>query len=285
MAQVGYGPLWPVLGPPPEKPFATLRVVDEGDEHWLNGVKVYPFPSDLPKVHDTCASGSSRTKAVGGTVALPEYGGFAVYLAEKCSAFGIWGGGLSEEQAQDRFVARATAALAATEAFAVEQQFMAGVGIGNNPHLADGNGNFPNGDTAVSVMDAFAILEDEIAKTGRRGVIHCTPAMLTKAGQQFLVLDAREGEVVTINGTRVVPGYGYVGRTQAPGHAAPSAKQAYIYATGPIDVRRTAVEVVPGTVAQALDRSVNTISYLVERGYVVDWDTVLQSGVLADRSL
>lgn len=289
MAQVGYGPLWPVLGPPPEKPFATLldvaRIVDEADEHWLNGVKVYPFPDDLPHTHDPCASGSSRSKIAGTSVPLPEFGGFAVYLQEVCSALGIWGGGLSDAEAQDRFVARATAAFTATEAWAVEREFMAGAALGNNPHLADGNGSFPVGNTAQSVMDAFAILEDEIAKTGRRGVIHCTPGMLTKAGQQFLVVDARLNELVTINGTRVVPGYGYVGLTQPAGHTAPTAKQGWIYATGPIDVRRTAIEIVPGNVAAALDRAQNTITYLVERGYVVDWDTVLQAAVLADRTI
>jgi hypothetical protein len=290
MAQVGYGPLYRVLGPPPERPFATLldaaRVIDEVDEHWLNGVKVYPFPPGPAKPHDPCSTGTLRTKSSDGTVPLPEFGGFSVYLEEQCSSVGIVGPGLTPEQIQERFVGRATAAFAALEPFAVEKEFMSGGALGNNPHLADGNGTFPTGNTAQSVVEAFAILEDLIAATGRRGIIHCTPGILTKAGQQFLVFDERSGEVRTVNGTRVVPGYGYVGNTTPVGHSAPaSAKQSWIYATGPVDVRRGEVFVVPERIEAALDRAQNTITFLVERNYVVDWDTVLQAAVLADRGI
>jgi hypothetical protein len=289
MASVGYGPLYRVLGPPPERPFATLldaaRVIDEVDEHWLNGVKVFPYPPGPAHSHDPCSTGTLRSKRVGGTVPLPEFGGFTVYLEDHCSSVGVVGPGLDVAGDQQRFTDRVLTAFGALEAFAVEQEFMAGGALGNNPHLSDGSATLPGGGGAHSVLDAFAILEDAIALTGRRGIIHCTPSVLTKAGQQFLVFDPRDGEIRTVNGTRVVPGYGYVGKTALVGQSAPSATQAWIYASGPIDVRRGDVMIVPENLSQALDRAQNTISYMAERNYVVDWDTVLHAAVLADRSI
>ena len=56
-------------------------------------------------------------------------------------------------------------------------------------------------------------------------------------------------------------------------------------ATGPIDIRRGDVEVLPPVIRQTLDRRTNVITYRVERDYLVDWDTVLQAAVLVDRTL
>lgn len=292
VGQVGYGPLWRIDGPLPLPPVYSLlntaRVISDADsggvERWINGVTVYPYPTDAAGVWDACAQGSEAVdKADGGSVSEPEFGAMVVYLAETCSSFGIWGQNLSNEEAQNRFTARATAAMAAVESSAVEAEFMAGAVLGNNPHLADGNGTINT--TATSVSNAIAYLENQIAETGRRGVIHMSPAAATKATVDRLLFV--DGQILhTILGTPIVPGYGYVGNSRPAGGApAPTAVQEYMYATGPIEVRRSTMFVLPETVSQALDRRTNTITYRAERYYTVDWDTELQVAVLTDRSI
>lgn len=294
MTGIGYGPLWVVDGPPPQPPLYSLlnsaRVVPDADaggvERWGNGVQVYPYPPGPGHVEDACASGSERDKDAGETVPLPSFAAMIVYLAETCSSLGIFGQGLSNAEAQDRFTARARSVLAAVESATVEREFYAGDVLGLNPFLADGNGTFPNGDTAADVVEAFGLLENEIAVSGRRGLIHVSPRLATTAKAAHLIdRDDRSGQVVTINGTIVVPGQGYADDAVHPvGHPVASTGEEWAYATGPVDVRRGAPELLPGTIAEALDRGSNTITYRVERPYVVDWDTVVQAAVLVDRT-
>lgn len=292
---MGYsGPPWRIDGPLPQAPPHTLlqvaRIVDDLDSggipRWINGVQVYPYPSDLPGAWDACNHGT-QTKSDGTPVGLPEFGAFTVYLGETCSSYGIWGAGLSDTEAQTRFNARVKAAFSATEAFAVEKEFMAGALMGLNPYLADGNGVINT--TAVSVLQAFVTLENLIAATGKRGVIHCSPGAAVIARDHHLIPTPDVGNMndtlYTINGNAVVPGFGYVGVSRPAGSTAPNANQEYIYATGPIEVRRSETYIMPGTVKEALDRAANTITYRAEREYVVDWDTTLQAAVRADRSL
>ncbi len=296
MTEIGCAPTWPVDGPVPSPPPYSLlsasRIVDDLDqtqvERWLNGVEVYPYVTGTARGWDAMKTGSNRlAKDEGDAISLPSFGALTVYLPETCSSFGIWGGGMSPEQAQDRFVARATAALAAVESAAIESELMSGDALGLQPHLGDGNGSFPNGNTATSVTNAIALLENEIAGTGRQGVIHCSPAFLTFAAQNRLIGPDPRGPggnpvLRTINGTVVVPGYGYVGQSDPDGRTASSTGQEWVYATGPVEVRRSPLILVPETVVQALDRAQNSITYRVERYVVASWDVVLQAAVLAD---
>lgn len=290
MTAVGYGPLWRVDGPPPQaRPYTLLgaaRIVPEAEERWANGVSVYPYPDELGAIHDACSAGTFREKGTGGTVPNPEFGAMTVWVAETCSSFGIFGEGLSAAEAQDRFVARASSVFGAVESTAVEREFLAGDVLGTQPFLADGDGTFPAASTAQTVVEGFALLEAEIAASGRRGLIHISPAVAIAASyRRILFEDARAGVLRTINGTTVVPGAGYQDASVHPaGKSAASGTQEWIYATGPVDVRRSETFVIPGDLSQALDRATNTITYLVERAYAVDWDTVVQASVKVDRA-
>lgn len=291
---MGYGSPWRIDGPLPQPPAHTLldvaRIVDDVDgagvARWGNGVVVYPYPTDAPGVWDTCNHGT-QTKSAGTAVPLPAFDAFTVYLPETCSSFGIWGAAMSDNDAQTRFNARVKASFAAVEAFGVEKEFMAGGTMGNNPHLADGNGTINT--TSQNVVQGFAYLEDKIALTGRKGVIHCSPSAATIARSHHLIPTPDTGKptdiLYTVNGTPVVPGYGYVGQSRPAGAPAPSATEEYMYATGPIEVRRSELMILPDNVAQALDRAANTITYRAERDYIVDWDTVLQVAARVDRAL
>jgi hypothetical protein len=290
-----FGPLWAIDGPPPQPPARSLltaaRIVPDADaggaERWGNGVEVYPYPPGPAGVHDACATGSDRVKQDGGLIPLPQFGAMTVYLSETCSSLGIFGEGLSNAQAQDRFVARARTALAAVESQAVEREFFAGDVLGLNPFLADGNGTFPNANTATNVTEAFALLEAEIASVGGSGMIHCSPRIITYASLAGLIIWPlnRGTQLYTLNGTLVVPGQGYVDDSVNPaGHSGAGNGNEWIYATGLVDIRRSDYEVLPDSLFQALDRETNLLTYRVERTYLVDWDTVLQSAVLVDRS-
>lgn len=288
MTAVGYGPLWRVDGPPPAPRLYTLlgaaRIVPEAEERWGNGISVYPYPDELGAIHDACSSGTYREKSTGGTVDSPSFGAYTVWVAETCSTLGIMGEGLSAQQAQDRFVARATSVFGAVESAAVEREFLAGDTLGTQPFLADGSGTFPAASTAQTVVEGFALLEAEIAGTGRAGMIHVSPAVALAASYRHILIEDRGGKLRTINGTTVVPGAGYQDSTVHPaGKSAATGTQEWIYATGPVDVRRGETFIVPGELSQAIDREVNVVTYLVERAYVVDWDTVLQSAVKVDR--
>jgi hypothetical protein len=306
---VGYGPLWVIDGPQPQKPRYTLvdscRVVDDldgkGIERWINGAEVYPFPplkdqatgDAASGAWDACARGSIPLvdKAAGGLLAIPQVGAMVIYLAETCTTSRITGSGMSDDQVQARFYQRAVQSYSAIESALLETEFMSGAKMPLNPFLADGNGTFPWGDVATSIVNGFARLEGEIAKSGKAGMIHCSPIAATFAQANRLVIpDDRNNVLRTINGTIVVNGAGYAAGATKPGvtvahpsaHTSASGTEEWIYATGLVEVRRSDIVQVPDLFYQALDRSTNTVTYRAERYYLVDWDGEVQAAVLVD---
>jgi hypothetical protein len=288
---VGYGPLYRIDGPLPLQPrygllqaasSESVRIIADVDEsgidRWINGVEVYPYPTDFPGVFDACATGSNvRDKSAGTLPSLPQFGALTVYLAETCTPRGI--------ADQAAFKARAVAAFSAVEGAAVEQEFLSGRNIPLNPHLADGNGTFPWGNTATTVANGFAVLENAIAASGRAGLIHASPATVTAAAVDHVVdVDPKSGVLRTMNGTVVIAGSGYAqGHPPLGVHPNATATQEWIYASGPVDIRRSEIFMIPENVSEAMDRAQNLVTYRAERYYVVDWDTVVQSAVLVDR--
>lgn len=290
--RVGSGPLWPVNGPPPvpplygllqaaAQPAAGVRFVPDTDgqgiDRWMNGIEVHPYPPGLADVWDSCSSGSAGgTKSEGAVIPLPQFGAYAVFQGIVCTMYQV--------PDQAAFKARAIVALEAVEGAAVAKQLMTGGhdSLLLSPHLSDGNGTFPLGSAATGVSYAIAKLEDEIAKSGKLGLIHCSPGVATIARERFAI-DNKTGVIRTINGNVVIPDAGYVGGATPFGQDAPGANQEWMFATGPIDIRRTEVFTTPDNVAEALDRSINKVVYRAERYYVVDWDTEVQAAVLVDR--
>lgn len=288
---VGYGPLYRIDGPPPVPPkygllqaasSESVRIIPDVDsggiDRWGNGVEVYPYPDDLADTFDQCATGSNiHSKSKGTDVPRPQFSAMTVYLAESCTSYKIW------DQAE--FKARAVTTLAAVEGAAIEKELMTGTNLPVNPHLSDGNGTFPWGNTATTVANGLAVLEIEIAKSGRAGLIHASPAVVSAASREYMVFNDPKSNVLrTVNGTVVIPGQGYAdGSHPLGGHPGAGVAQDWIYATGPIDIRRSEIFVIPDDVSAALDRATNEIVYRAERYVLVDWDTVVQAAVLVDR--
>lgn len=296
MTAVGFGPLERIDGPPPLAPeygllqaaaapgVRPVRVVPDGDR-WMNGVEVYPYPPNTGDVYDQCAPGSIQEAKDDGDIDIekPEFGAFAAFLPVTCTSYKVW--------SQDEYKARAVAVFSAVESAIVANELMNGTRLPSNPHLADGNGLFPNGDTVTNISEGIALLEREIALTYRQGIIHVSPQIVASLREPWAI-NNKDGSITTLNGTLVVPDAGYAAGSHPTGHAAATAKQEWIYATGPIDVRRSETFVMPESVSQALDRGTpggatmgkpNSITYRVERYYLVDWDVQLQAAVRVDR--
>jgi hypothetical protein len=292
MTQVGYGPLWRIDGPPPvrppygllqaaDAPAAGVNLLTDTDaadvERWVGGVEVYPYPPGPADVFNTCQPGSdTEVKNEGDSTPTSPFGAMTVYLGGNCTAYRVWD--------QDEWKRRIELAFEAVEGAAVAKEFLTGGDLSLNPHLADGQGTFPNLDTATSVKNGVALLDAEIAKSGKLGLIHMPPQVLTAlAGLGLGAADNKTGVWRTPNGNVIVPDAGYVDGANPSGHAAATGTKEWIYATGPVDVRRSAVFFTPDDVREALDRSTNKIVYRAERYYLVDWDTEVQAAVLIDR--
>jgi hypothetical protein len=294
MTQVGCGPLTRIDGPLPvrpkygllqaaEAPAAGVTLVTDTDaggvERWVGGVEVYPYPPGPAHTFNTNqpTSGSdSDVKDEGSATDTSQFGSMAVYLGENCTAAKIWN--------QEQFKQRARLAFEAVEGAAVAREFLTGDDLTLNPHLADGEGTFPNGDTTTSAINGVALLEEEIAASGKMGLIHMPPQVLTFLASQGMGFDRSTGVWRTPNGNVVIPDSGYIAQARpAPSHAAANGTQNWIYATGPVEIRRSALEVLPDNVAEATDRSINKIVYRVERYYLVTWDTEVQAAVRIDR--
>lgn len=254
---------------PPHSLLNTPGVVKPpGDPHWLSGAAVYPYPEDLPGEWDPCSAGTFRQKDEGSGVESPHFASFVSYLPITCSAMSI---GDPEE-----FANRAEIALNAVQSYSVEKQLSQGTGVATNPFLADAAHTLSAaGATAKSPEVALAYLEEEIGETGKQGMIHATPPVVSRWFDQ----DRLDNPLVTVNGTRVVSGGGYQGATPS-GRAAASAGESWVYATGPVEVRLAPVAVLD--IKDVLDRSNNDVTFRAERYVLVTWDTQLQAAVLVD---
>jgi hypothetical protein len=138
----------------------------------------------------------------------------------------------------------------------------------------------PTPGTAVKPRYGQAILEGAFgsAPTGAEGVIHAPREVAS-----VLKVEKDGGALRTNLGTKVVSGAGYSRR--GPDGTLASAGKYWMYATGPVSVRRGSLHIVPEKVNQAVDVRVNTIKYYVDRPVAVTWSTTHSYAVLIDLSL
>ena len=278
MSTLTYGPAVVLDGPVPAAyPYGLLnvaRVVDEPSDYWLNGASVYPYPGEDTDGYDPCSAGTFRVKADGAGVDVQLFAAFVVYLPITCSAMSVGD--------PDEFKRRAALALAAREQAALERQLAAGSYIATNPYLGDANMT-QLGAAAVSGREALERLENAVGGTEQAGVIHADPATVSCWSRDYLLYE-RQGKLRTANGTPVVSGGGYIGLVP-DGEAVLGARESWAFGSGPVDVRHTETVMVPDPIFEALDRSINEVTFRAERYALVTWDAQLQVGVLIDRSV
>src|SRR4029079_15719614 len=154
-----------------------------------------------------------------------------------------------------------------------------------NPHLSDGDGTFPAGNTAKGPREALAILEEEIGKSGQMGWIHMSPYLASRLSDWLVT---GQNTLETRQGNPVIPGAGYVLQNQkgpeGVSNRDPTAGQEWIYATGAVQIRRSQVSLTPENVGYAVESGINEATYEASRFYVVTFDKCLQAGVKVDRT-
>jgi hypothetical protein len=184
---------------------------------------------------------------------------------------GVSCGSLGTLDVDDR--ARAEASLAAAEQRLVERTFERGA---ISPALVSASTVTPNGTTAVRVKRAVGLLEAYLrANYGGVGVIHAAPILAE------YIEPTKDGNTLrTRLGTPIAFGGGYTGPNPSTGAAAP-ANNVWLYATGAVIVRRTAVQI-PASGAETLDRATNQTLMVAERGVMVAVDCVPPAAVLVD---
>lgn len=260
---------------------------------WMSGIAVYGYPAGTPFDWEPCTTGTFRVKetsAVSGDedpIPGDRFVPFAVYFPLECSTI---------DAHKPAFIDRAKAALNATLSHGVEKALANGVPSSPNRFFADGNLVPLAGAAAVKPSVGLSYLENAIgSRTGREGMIHATPAVVSAWGIGA-GLDNQESEEVEEGGpdtgpelllspvgTPIVSGSGYIGADPVSYHGKINATTDWAFATGPVEVRIGDGPNV--TIAQSVDRSINLTTIYPERFVVADWDVALQVGVLIDWSL
>lgn len=272
------GPALDLDGPLPRAPEYSLlnmpgvRVQVDDPQRVFNGVNVWGYPVETPELWEPCLDGTYRVKESESTWDTPRFDGLVAYFPITCSTI---------TAAPEIFAERAERALEATLSFAVEQALAKGVTSSTNPYFGDANLTQLGGG-AVLPQAGLNYLENAIGATGRQGVIHATPGVISAWNFVNLITDQTdEGYIETANGTPVVSGGGYINTDPAGKTGSdPSVGQEWAFATGP--VRVYVGSLTAPTRSQYIDRETNTITYRAEVPVLPLWDTSLQVGVLVD---
>jgi hypothetical protein len=215
---------------------------------------------------EPCSEGTFRTKTDESDQPRPRFDSFAVLQALTCSSLGM-----GDPRA---FAERAESVLDATLSYGIESALTWGVTGSTNPFLDDGGATVLGGG-AVTPEVALGLLEEAIAATGRRGMIHAPPRIAS--AWSFDGGLSSNGEVLeTWLGTPVATGGGYTELSAG----APVTGNISAWATGPVEVRLAEVSVQP--ISEVLDRSDNTVTFRAERYALAIWDTCLQVAVEID---
>lgn len=278
-----------VIGPPPVQPPYGLTntpgtIVSLDDLHFLGGVGVDSYPTEVPLTHDPCSSGSARIKAIGEKPPAPEFGSFTVYIPITCG-----GKGVGTEVGAQLLRNRALQAFEARESYGVELELALAPADPTRPHLT-GAGPWDNagaglvtlGSGAVGPREALALLEQAIGETAQNGYIHIDPA----TGVMWFsygLLEPVGAELKTKRGNTVIIGNGYIGAQPDEEEGDLADDHSWAFATGLVRVARDGATVI-GNTMQSIDYSTNEITFRAERNYVAYWDTALQVGVEVDRS-
>lgn len=196
---------------------------------------------------------------------------FLVYATDQCSSLG-W-------QAAD-YMGRARRALELIQSAQIAEELWDGSLSGtlsNTPLTSLSSDQMTT--SAVSIRDAFALIEQGIARQGRgqQGMIHMTPQLLAHAHAEYLI-DKVGNLWMSPMGNIVVADAGYSGN--GPFMTANSTSQ-WIYGTSVIEVLLGPIEFLPAAALgdnstafmwEALDRTTNKVVVTAERLAGYRWD-------------
>lgn len=285
----------PTFTPSPYGLLSVVQTPSLGDAHWQNGVTWTSYcPDSGAATYDECiavtgSGGPPPEPSVKAPNVDTTHRGatpFTVYARFDCATVG-----------NDAAVETAREALARTETFQVEQSFWTGLVDGHTlafPHLAanaqvlDSAGILLQSAAspaatggALDIATGLGLLEQELADCfGGTGVIHVPVKLLPTLDALGLlrVVNARnvgsgqfDRQLQTLNGNLVAAGAGYPGTS--PAGVAPTQGTTWIYATGPVFMRRGDVKIASRN--QSINRETNDVQMIAERTYVLGFDCCL----------
>lgn len=269
------GPPGPVPGTelrPPRVSLLTsaplIEVDTQGGTRWPLGYEFLPEScgSDV----QTFSLGSGYEKLPGERPENVRIWPFGIVSPATCSAFGH-----ATTELQDELRAEARRKLRACEAYAVEREFWTGSKEAQNPHLADTDSEDVTAtaqyNAGMDPDDALACLEGALGdcQCGGQGMIHMSRRLFTKLATEFAPFRREGARILTMLDTIVVPGAGYPGTSP---EGASNIAWEWMYGSGIVTVRMEAGDDIPRIVTQAVDRSVNTMTFYAEKVAAVDFD-------------
>lgn len=275
MALFPNGPLVRAPRPSSTRRYGLFDVVQPetpADIHWqVGGVNWEDFLcTDVESFVDVCDPATGFVKPADRTQSFCSADPFQVIGSFDCSTGGRnYSSGEAFEIARQR--------LLQWEEHDVERALWTGLHANgtSNPSLAFGNEecdiepiDLTPGASPINPVDAIALLEDALADTVPGGIIH-VPHILAAYLANFMLLQTEGNRAYTPAGNSYVIGAGYPGT--GPTNIPISAGETWIFATGPVGVWRSDVFMVPDTLAQSIDRSVNDITVRAERYYAVGY--------------
>lgn len=285
MSTVAAGPLFVLAGPAPEAPPNSLLntpgvmqegapvVGENGEPRWPAGATIFGHPASVPSIWAECFDGTDDVKDQDSEIPEGAFRSFSIYIPVGCSFRGRFSVDELQQKAED--------VLMATRSHAVERVLAHGHWMVNQPKLMDGTDLSPG--SPVSPGIGISILDQAIGLTGRKGMIHATPASVDALGAIPLGGDDDSLELVTLNGTPIVAGTGYIDPEKELGEVASDTID-WMFATGPVEAYVREEIFVPD-LEEALDRSMNDWVMRPETEAFVYWDTALNVRVQVDWSL
>lgn len=246
---------------PPDPRFGLLsvaQVVEQMEPHAHNGI-MYETVCDpkvrLYEVDTDCPTPTPAEKQGDRSTTITRADPFAVYAVEQCLD------GRTSQQMQNRLRRR----LLRGERHVVEAAVYHGL-AGTSPFLRHESTTVINQGQPLSVAAAVGALEQRLALAGRTATIHAPRWMAAVMDAEGLL--HRQGpRLRTVLGTPIVFGSAYTGDPPQ----GTTDEQAWLYATGPVTVRRSEV-IEPARLDQGgFNMRTNTPFVLAERVYVVDW--------------
>lgn len=259
----------PPAVPSPVGLLASARLRGGGDDaEWVRGLAYAPEGCGRARGYYPCATRTPFTASA--NAPQVNHDPIAFYVDETCSAMGM------HDDATYR--ARVARHLEAAIPLALEREFWRGTiatanSLPNNFLAKASTLTDVTPATAPTPQQGLAILEQVLGEAARggRAMIHVPRGLLPTLGPR------REGNLLLSQvDTFVVAGAGYDG--SGPDGSIP-ATGGWLYGTDLVDVWLDAPQVVPDTVAAALDRSVNTISYVAERLAAATFDNCRHFGI------
>lgn len=252
--------------PLPHGLLTAAKVLDAVDEHELNGVVWQPMSCAQAHTTFVCPPSGPPPAAKTFTNSGRAYGpAVTVYYGRTCPPIG---------ESFDDAVAYAKAGLAIGEQFALEKW------VWDNLFVPDGVDQTIVPGTAMSIQEGLGVLESALAQSyGGVGIIHIPMIASAPVGSDGHLL-INGAYITTWAGNLVSFGAGYSNTAPTSGAAAP-AHNAWIYATGPVILRREKPTTLPTMDNSAINVTINDRNILAERTWTVQVECVIEA-VLVD---